>query len=588
MIPNTFLILNIIVNLLVGHLQRHKRVHTGVKPYVCDICQNGYVDLSALIRHRRTHTGEKPYHCDICNKSFTQSSNYVFHKRIHTGERPYLCDVCGKRFVRSCDLLCHKRTHTGEKPYTCETCQKSFSKSSSLADHERTHTGQKPYKCDICDKSFITSSHLVTHKRTHTGEKPYKCDICQKLFTTSSALVCHRRIHTGDKPYRCDLCEKRFCQLSHVWAHKKRSHGVLPYQCDTCGESFKVASHLVHHKQMHSPDTPFLNRICGKAFPDSPTLAYHEGSHTEVTSAANSSSHSHVPHTTRSTEIPDNGSQKMDRDGDIRTLSVLENELQEKFGDVLDNVNSSPLDPLVPNQIDHTEQYDLKNQTSSRKDRTCLPAHNNVSFQQQLQLKNPSSNILTSSNSFSSSKQEILEVAENNNVKFRSAISEENGLNVKFERTSKHQNTASQVMNHDPDSSLQISPGNHLGCDKVTWKSRELYDENQSSFCSEVVVPDEECFNTTFVCSQCSLFFNSMSLLEKHDCREKNICKKECSDSNLYQQCMHSKGKQDSFHMEQSDVCTTCVCSQCGYYFHSESELNSHLLYCHGLNCSPT
>ncbi|XP_038139472.1 zinc finger and BTB domain-containing protein 41 [Cyprinodon tularosa] len=317
-----------------GKYESHTRVHTGEKPFQCDICLQCYSTKSNLTVHKKRHASDAPipkkehkcpfcnklhaskktlakhirrfhpdqtqeffdakkkksdgWKCAICSKTFSRRPHLQEHMILHTQDRPFKCTFCDEFFKSRFARLKHQeKYHLG--PFPCEICGRKFNDTGNKKRHiECTHGGKRKWTCFVCGKSVRERTTLREHLRIHSGEKPHLCSICGQSFRHSSSYRLHLRVHHDDKRYECDECGKTFIRHDHLTKHQKIHSGEKAHQCEECGKCFRRHDHLtVHYKSVHLGEKVWQKyktalhqcEVCKKEFKGKSSLEMHFRTH---------------------------------------------------------------------------------------------------------------------------------------------------------------------------------------------------------------------------------------------------------------------------------------------------------------------
>ena len=148
-------------------LQRHENIHTGRKDDICDVCNKAFrQNGGGLYAHKRYYckNSVKLEACENCPKKFSTKGDLNRHKILHTGEKPFKCDICMQLFSRAGNLKSHMNsTHFFEKAFQCNVCDAKFTRSNHIKDHMMTHTDERPFDCELCGNSFRRKRDLAYH-----------------------------------------------------------------------------------------------------------------------------------------------------------------------------------------------------------------------------------------------------------------------------------------------------------------------------------------------------------------------------------------------------------------------------------------
>jgi hypothetical protein len=68
----------------------------------CETCVTSFTQQRSATEGMRGR--ELRCSCDVCKRIFSCRFNLDNHTRVHTGERPFSCNLCNKKFTQICNL----------------------------------------------------------------------------------------------------------------------------------------------------------------------------------------------------------------------------------------------------------------------------------------------------------------------------------------------------------------------------------------------------------------------------------------------------------------------------------------------------
>lgn len=236
--------------------------------FYCKECSYKSARIKDIITHWVIHTGDRPYKCDLCPKTCTQQSSLAAHKEsAHKDYKAEItCQYCGKYIKGRNKIYRHLKTHS-DKGMTCPVCQKILKNRNSLNQHMQRHSGVKSYTCEKCAHSFYTGAELSNHKRmvhNKANKVWFKCELCDYKNYRKECVKRHKAKHT-DTNVPCTVCGMFFESSQKLLLHQRRHFEEKKYSCPHCDMKFyrrdTVPRHIKAKHKFMMPTAPPTQRI---------------------------------------------------------------------------------------------------------------------------------------------------------------------------------------------------------------------------------------------------------------------------------------------------------------------------------------
>ena len=272
-------------------------------PKFCPVCHRRQTSFRDFTEHYRIHTGVKPYKCDFCQQAFTRERNWNAHMKVcpfksgkHKQEekqvldknskavkcKPKVFDRHSKGFKRKTSSLRYSTrlriSNDRDKSQDSVLSKKESSITTASLRQRKEHLKNQNKdssktlgkKCPVC---FIKVSKdtFNAHLKSHSANiNSYSCRFCDKCFKSKRQLYDHRKTHTVEKQpagstdssseeSEQESPPRKTCTFIHKPGSKsykkaRKEAELMDLVCQLCNANFMTREAFETHLQLHEED----------------------------------------------------------------------------------------------------------------------------------------------------------------------------------------------------------------------------------------------------------------------------------------------------------------------------------------------
>ena len=161
--------------------------------------------------------GVGKYQCPFCPMIMSQNGTMKRHIMVHTGEKPFKCQLCQYASGRKASLQHHIQHIHG---LFSNWEQNSFLWNIMIYFDQKYIDLKK----SIVFCKYIVFI-ILQNEPIQLGNHQFACPFCTKIMKLKADVKRHIRTHTGEKPYACKFCPYRSSQKGTLQYHVQHIHG---------------------------------------------------------------------------------------------------------------------------------------------------------------------------------------------------------------------------------------------------------------------------------------------------------------------------------------------------------------------------